>query len=121
MAKAYDYDLRIRAIKLIDSGLPITDVHILLNISRDTLYAWIKLKARSGDLISRKPGRKGSSHKVKDLAKFKEFVQINADKTQTELAALWPIPIAQTTIGRYLRKIGFTLKKRPMATVSETK
>ena len=121
MAKAYDYDLRVRAIKLIDSGLPITDVHVLLNISRDTLYAWIKLKAKSGDLISRKPGGKGSGDKVKDLAKFKEFVQSNADKTQTELAKLWPIPIAQTTIGRYLRKIGFTLKKRPMATVSETK
>ncbi|QGP49897.1 hypothetical protein PsalN5692_01352 [Piscirickettsia salmonis] len=36
MPSPYSYDLRIRALKMIDEGIPITQVSKLLKISRDT-------------------------------------------------------------------------------------
>lgn len=121
MCKPYDYDLRIKAMELIENGMPITEVKRLLNISRDTLHNWKNLKASTGNVLARKPGGAGIEPKIKDLEKFKDFVNTHSDKTQTELAQLWPEPIAQTTIGRYLRKIKYTFKKRPMAIVKEMK
>lgn len=114
MSKPYSYDLRVKAMNLIESGMPITKVKELLNISRDTLHNWKNLKAKTGDLIARKPGGAGIEPKIKDLAKFKEFITNNPDKTQAELAALWPTPIAQTTISKYLKKIKFTFKKKDL-------
>lgn len=121
MPKPYDYDLRVKAMELIEDGMPITEVKKLLNISRDTLHNWKNLKTQTGNLLAKKPGGPGIEPKIKDLEKFTEFVVKNPDKTQNELSELWPEPIAQTTIGRYLKKIQFTFKKRPMATVKEMK
>lgn len=114
MPKPYSYDLRVKAMNLIESGRPITEVNKLLNISRDTLHNWKNLKAKTGDLIAKKPGGAAIELKIKDLGKFKEFVINNPDKTQAELATLWPGPIAQTTISKYLRKINFTFKKKDL-------
>ncbi|WP_129556679.1 helix-turn-helix domain-containing protein [Piscirickettsia salmonis] len=42
MPSPYSYDLRIRALKMIDEGIPITQISKLLKISRDTLHRWKK-------------------------------------------------------------------------------
>ncbi len=36
----------------------------------------------------------GNGHKIPDWEKFKEFVEVNGDKTQVEMAQLWPSEIS---------------------------
>jgi hypothetical protein len=48
--------------------------------------------------------------KIKDWNRFTEFVDINADKTQKELAKLWG-GVSHHTISRALKKLGYTRKK----------
>ena len=43
---------------------------------------------------------------------FRAFVEANPDKTQKEMAQLWPEDISNRTISRALKKIGFTRKKK---------
>lgn len=47
--------------------------------------------------------------KIKDLDRFEEFVELNADKTQKELAQLWG-GVSHHTISRALKKLGYTRK-----------
>lgn len=63
----------------------------------------------------------GNGHKITDWEKFRAFAQIHGEKTQAEMAALWDGEISARSISRALQKIGFTRKKRLMATASVTK
>jgi len=126
MPKPYSYDLRqkvIQAIKL--DGLKKSEASLLFNISRNTIDLWLKRQAETGDFQALPNLPPGNGHKITDWEKFREFAQVHGDKTQVEMAKLWEEPIsdseallrsADRTISRALKKIGFTRKKRPMAT-----
>jgi transposase len=117
MPKAYSYDLRhkvIQAIKL--DGLKKSEASLLFNISRNTIDLWLKRQAETGDFQALPNQPPGNGHKISDWEKFREFAQVHGDKTQVEMAKLWEEPISDRTISRALKKIGFTRKKRPMAT-----
>ncbi|MBD1922611.1 hypothetical protein H6F77_16230 [Microcoleus sp. FACHB-831] len=45
----------------------------------------------------------------------------HGDKTQAQMAQLWEGQISQRTMSRALQKIGFTRKKKLMATANEMK
>ncbi|WP_039886737.1 IS630 transposase-related protein [Microcoleus vaginatus] len=120
MPKPYSYDLRqkvILAIKL--DGLKITEASQLFNISRNTIGLWLKRQAQTGGFEALPNQPKGNGHKITDWEKFREFAKTYGDKTQVEMAKLWEGEISDRTISRALKKIGFTRKKRPMATVKE--
>jgi transposase len=53
----------------------------------------------------------GNGHKITNWEKFREFVEVNGDKTQVEMASLWQGKINARTISRALKKIGFSRKK----------
>jgi transposase len=117
MPKPYSYDLRqkvIQAIKL--DGLNKSEASQLFNISRNTIDLWLKRLSVTGDFQSLPNHPPGNGHKITDWEKFREFAQVHGDKTQVEMASLWEEPISDRTISRALKKIGFTRKKRPMAT-----
>lgn len=63
----------------------------------------------------------GNGHKITDWEKFQKFVEVNGDKTQVEMAELWPEKISGRTISRALNKIGFTRKKKLMVIKNEMK
>lgn len=115
MATAYSQDLRVRALGLIEEGMPISQVSRLLKISRPTLYRWIEQFESQGSTtpIKSVPPRKES--KIKDWEKFREMVDKNGDKTQKELAQIWG-NISQQAISRGLKKLGYTRKKKRIAT-----
>ena len=110
MAKSYSQDLRKRALNLIKSGMSITDVSRLLDISRPTLYKWQHQLKTTGSTAPKIPGPPTWLSKIKDLQKFKEFVLNHGDKTQEEMARLWG-NCSRHTISRGLKKIGYTRKK----------
>lgn len=122
MPKPYSYDLRKKVIEAIElDGLKKSQVSQLFNISRNTIDLWLKRKVETGDYQALPNQPPGNNHKITDWDKFREFAVVNGDKTQVEMAQLWNGEISARTISRGLKKIGFTRKKRPMATLNEMK
>jgi transposase len=122
MSKPYSYDLRqkvIQAIKL--DGLKISEASVLFSISRNTIGLWLKRQAETGDFQALPNEPPGNGHKITDWEKFREFAKTHGDKTQVEMASLWEGEISDRTISRALKKIGFTRKKRLMATANGMK
>ncbi|EAM49786.1 hypothetical protein CwatDRAFT_2539 [Crocosphaera watsonii WH 8501] len=75
----------------------------------------VKSGINFGETFSANPKvgyQKGYNRKIKDLDNFKQFVQIHGSKTQEEMAEIWPTPVSDRTIGKALKKIGYTRKKK---------
>ena len=122
MAKPYSYDLRQKVIQAIElEGLKISEASQLFNISRNTISLWLKRQAQTGDFQALPNLPPGNGHKIIDWEKFREFAKTNGEKTQVEMASLWEGEISERTISRALKKIGFSRKKRPMATANGMK
>ena len=122
MPKPYSYDLRQKVIQAIElDGLKKTEASQLFNISRNTIDLWLKRLAVTGDFQALPNQPPGNGHKITDWEKFRSFARSHGDKTQAEMASMWSEQISDRTISRALKKIGFTRKKRPMATVSAMK
>lgn len=120
MAKPYSYDLRKKVIDAIElDGLKKSGSCELFNISRNTIDLWLKRLKETGEFSAKPNKPPGNNHKILDLSKFQEFAHINGDKTQKEMAQLWPEEISDRTISRALKKIGFTRKKKPMVIEKE--
>lgn len=120
MAKAYSYDLRCKVIDAIElDGMKVSEASDYFHVSRNTINLWQRLKAETGDLHPRARDHRGHSHKITEWEEFRVFAQEHQYKTQAQMAELWEGNISERTISRALQKIGFTRKKRPMATESE--
>lgn len=117
----YSYDLRKKAMKLYEKKYPVSKISRLFTIARATLYNWINLEKATGDVRAKTKTHNGYGHKITDREAFKTFVDQNSGLTHKELAELWPAPIASRTIGKYLKRIGYTRKKRQSATLSGMK
>ncbi|WP_041763457.1 helix-turn-helix domain-containing protein [[Leptolyngbya] sp. PCC 7376] len=111
MPAAYSDDLRRKALAAVERGIPKKDVCDMFNISRSSLSLWIQRLRHTGSYSAKTGYQKGYGHKIIDLAAFKNFVQQHPDKTQAEMAELWPEDVSRRTISRMLKKIGFTRKK----------
>ncbi|MEL7357531.1 MAG: IS630 family transposase [Cyanobacteria bacterium J06560_6] len=112
MPKPYSNDLRRKVVEAITlNGMRRCEAHEHFNVSRMTINAWLKLYEETGDIQPRGQKHVGHSHKITDWAAFRTFVEAHPDKTQVEMAQLWPGDISDRTISRALKKIGFTRKK----------
>lgn len=122
MAKPYSYDFRQRVIQAIQlDGLKKIEASELFHISRNTIDLWLKRQAETGDFRAKANRPPGNGHKITDWEHFRAFAKVHGNKTQGEMAHLWPGEISERTISRALHKIGFTRKKRPMATSNAMK
>lgn len=122
MAKPYSYDLRQKVIEAITlDGLKKSEASRLFNISRNTIDLWLKRLDETGDFQALPNKPPGNNHKILDWAKFEDFAHANGEKTQEEMAQLWPEAISSRTISRALKKINFTRKKKLMVINREMK
>ncbi len=122
MPKPYSNDLRRKVVEAIAlNGMKRCEAHEYFNVSRGTINDWLSLYAETGDIKPRGQKHVGHGHKITDWAAFRDFVEAHSDKTQVEMAQLWPDDISDRSISRALKKIGFTRKKRATATKNETK
>jgi transposase len=106
----YSLDLRDRAVAAVHSGMQKTKVCNLFTICRQTLYSWLALENEQGHLAPKIGFQKGHSHGIKDLEKFRAFVDSHPDYTQEEMALHYSV--GSSTIGRAMAKIGYSRKKR---------
>ena len=112
MPKPYSYDLRQKVIQAIElDGMSQKQAAMAFHISRSTINLWCQRKVHTGDYKAKPNLPPGNGHKITDWEKFKEFVKVNGEKTQVEMAKLWNGEISDRTIARALKKIGVTRKK----------
>ena len=122
MANPYSYDLRQKVIQAIElDGMKKSEAAQVFQLSRNTIDLWLKRQAETGDFQAKPKHPPGNGHKITDWDKFRTFAKMHGDKTQKEMAALWEEDSSARTICRALKKIGFTRKKRPMATANVMK
>ena len=120
MPAAYSYDLRKKAMEVLEEGERRETVASRFKIGKTTLWEWQQRKKETGDFQSKKLGNVGYNHKITDWNKFTEFAKKHGGKTLSEMAKLWS-NVSITTIHRALKKIGLTRKKRHMDTKKGTK
>jgi transposase len=106
----YSVDLRARAVAAVYDGMSKVKVCKIFSICRRTLYSWLALKEAHGSLEPAMGFQKGHSHGIKDLEAFRVYVEAHPDLTQEEMAAKYQV--GSSTIGRALKKIGYSRKKK---------
>jgi transposase len=111
MASPYSDDFREKAVLAVERGEKKSQVCKLLSISRNTLDLWLKAKEERGIVKAKRNYKRGPVPKIQDLEEFRQFAQKNGGKTQQDMVLEWKEEISHTTIGRALKRIGFTQKK----------
>ena len=76
MASPYPIELRTRVIEKTESGMKIVEVSSLLNIHRETIASWIKIKKENCSCKAKKGYQKGHTHKIKNKEVIKEFIEL---------------------------------------------
>ena len=112
MPQSYSYDLRMKVIEAIDGGMKKTQASQIFKISRNTINLWMMRREETGDYRAKIGYQKGYKAKITDLNEFREFAQKHGGKTQKEMAEAWAEKISDQTMGKALKKIGFTRKKK---------
>lgn len=120
MPKPYSLDLREKAIALIDAGQKVSHVAQLFSIAQNTLRNWLILRKETKTLSPKEGYQKGHSHKIIDLDSFKKFAEEHRGQT-LEMMAQALGNASDTTVGRMMRKIGYTRKKRHLGIKKEMK
>jgi|ERR1700757_2323406 transposase len=120
MPSPYSYDLRIRVVAAVETGMTVTEASQTFGVHRDTIMGWLARKEATGDVQAKVGYQRGHSHKITDLAQFKTFVDAHGEATIEELAETWG-GVKRMTIWRHLHRLGYTHKKRPSAMLSATK
>lgn len=120
MPAPYSLDFRQKVIAALEAGHSKASISRLMGVGTTTLTEWHNRYRATGALAAKQGYQQGHSHKITDWEAFRRFAEQHGDKTQWEMAQLWPDEISEDTIGRALKRIGFTRKKRPIATPNET-
>ncbi|WP_425394234.1 IS630 family transposase [Chroococcidiopsis thermalis] len=111
MPAPYSYDLRRKVIEAIDSGIGKTQASKIFKISRNTINLWLHKREETGDDRAPVGYQRGYGAKITNLEDFKEFARKHGSQTHAEMAQAWHLEISDRTIGKALKKIGFTRKK----------
>ena len=102
MPAAYAYGLRVRVLKAHKKGMRVTKIKETFDVSHNTIYKWLEMKDKTGDIKAKEGYQKGHSHKVKNMEEFKSFIESNKGKTTQELSETWICKISKSTILRYI-------------------
>ena len=121
MPAPYSDDLRRKVIDAVDRGERKSQTCRMFAISRNTLDLWLKRRKVTGAIGAIQDYQRGPKPKIDDLEAFRAFVQTQGHLTQQAMAHQWHQQISNRTIGKALKRIKFTRKKRPMVTDSAMK
>lgn len=114
----YSLDLRERVVSAVRAGMKKATVCEVFSVCKQTVYNWLKLSEKDGDLRPITGFQNGHSHGIKDLNEFRNFVDKHPDYTQEEMAKHFSV--GSSTISRTLIKIGYSRKKRAKPIQKET-
>ena len=121
MPAPYSIDLREKTVAAVDRGEKKSKVSQLFNISRNTLDLWLKQREQMGTVAPKVPVKKGPDPKIKNLEAFQRFAETHGHLTAVAMAQRWPQPISDVTLGKALKRIDFSRKKRLTAIANAMK
>lgn len=115
--KPYSVDLRTRAVDAIDRGMSREAVVATFQVSLASLKRWLKTHRATGDLTPRRAtGGPELTIPPAQEADLRAQVAAAPDATLAEHAAQWNAAhgttLSSSTIGRAIRRLGITRKKR---------
>src|SRR5918995_5371433 len=123
----YSKDLRIRAVKAVERGIPRKEVVEIFSISLTTLKRWIKIRREGKDLS---PGvstgrRRRILSSPEEEGLLWEQLEANDDATLQRHCELWEqktgVRVSVSAMSRAIRqKLGWSYKKRRWVPPSET-
>lgn len=119
MARPHSEMFRKKVLDLVDGGMSIDEAAQLLKIGRASIFLWRKKRRETGSVAPEQKWQRGYGNKILDLVKFKSFALEHKHLSAVEMAKIWG-NITPKTIRKYLHRIGFTVKKSPLATRKET-
>ena len=105
---AYSIDFRKKVLAYCERTGSITDASHVFQISRNTIYGWLKLKEKTGELNHQV---KGTKPRKVDRDRLKTYLADNPDAYLTEIAS--GFDCHPTTIHYALKAMRFTRKKEP--------
>ena len=114
--KAYSVDLRERVVQAVEKGYSRTEIIKLFGVSRATIKRYLKQWREKGDVnVKPIPGR--PSKKFAPLqAGLLSQLQAYPDATLEMHCQMWEqehgLQVSITTMGRAIRRVGWTRKKR---------
>ena len=112
---AYSIDFRKKVLAYCERTGSITEASHIFQISRNTIYGWLKLKEKTGELNHQV---KGTKPRKVDRDRLKNYLTDNPDAYLTEIAA--EFDCHPTTIHYALKAMGYTRKKRTTPTLNKT-
>lgn len=113
--KAYSVDLRTRALDAIDSGMPRTQAVQVFQVSLGSIKRWLRQRQTTGSLAPKpRPGQSASITEGQ-LPTLRFQLEQFSDATLLEHAERWNADhnttLSQWTLGRAIRRIGWSRKK----------
>lgn len=120
MGKPYSTDLRERVIKEVQANRPIKEIAAIFNVNPKTIYTWRRLDERTGSLEPKEPENKGPKPKIDNLEEFKKFLDTTEANTQEEMARELG-NVSKATVGRAIKRIRYSCKKKHSDTPKRTK
>jgi transposase len=119
---AYSRDLREKVVGAYEArGESYDRLSELFGIGRATLNRWLRLKRETGN-VAKRPYGGGQQSKIagKGLEVLQRAVRSKNDSTRPELAKVLlketGLSVSVASVGRALRRLGFTRKKRRFIT-----
>lgn len=116
MARAFSNDLRSRVLAASDDGMSARSAAARFGIGISTAIAWIA-SARQGRMTPARQGRRGGSRLDMHEAFVVEMIETSKDITLDEMVVRLGeelnVRIGRSAIDVWLRKRGWTFKKRP--------
>ena len=112
---AYSLDFRKKVLAYCEKTVSITEAFVVFDISRNTIYQWLKLKESTGELHHQV---KGTKPRKVDREKLKNYLEAHPDAFLTEIAS--EFGCHPTAIHYALKAMGYTRKKRAVPTMNTT-
>ena len=113
----YSTDLRVRVLSAIDAGMPRADAVRIFQVSLGSIKRWLRLRRTNGDLTPQPPSGRATSIRPDQQAHLLAQLDAAPDALLAEHAAQWNADHGTTlspwTIGRAIRRLGWSRKKRP--------
>ncbi|MBY5032126.1 IS630 family transposase [Streptococcus suis] len=104
---AYSLDFRKKVLAYCEKTGSITEASVIFDISRNTIYQWLKLKEKTGELHHQV---KGTKPRKVDREKLKNYLEAHPDAFLTEIAS--EFDCHPTAIHYALKAMGYTPKKK---------
>ena len=111
---AYSLDFRKKVLAYCKRTGSITEASDVFQISRNTIYGWLKLKEKTGNLNHQ---AKGTKPRKVDRDRLKNYLNDHPDAFLTEIASEFDCHL--TAIHYALKAMGYTRKKRTIPTMNK--